>query len=91
MLSSTSCAFPEPLVIRLTRDARARPTAQSPPPACRRNAVRDATLANIAATHRAGKNLTVDHVIPRSRGGGHNWENLTTAWTLQPQKGQPAI
>ena len=27
------------------------------------------------ATH----NLTLDHVIPRSRGGGHSWENLTSA------------
>jgi 5-methylcytosine-specific restriction endonuclease McrA len=23
--------------------------------------------------------LTLDHVIPRSRGGGHTWENLVTA------------
>ncbi len=24
------------------------------------------------------KNLTIDHVIPRSRGGGNTWENLAT-------------
>lgn len=23
--------------------------------------------------------LTIDHIIPRSRGGGDTWENLTTA------------
>jgi 5-methylcytosine-specific restriction endonuclease McrA len=26
-----------------------------------------------------GERLTLDHVIPRSRGGGDNWENLVTA------------
>jgi len=26
----------------------------------------------------SNKNLTIDHVIPRSRGGGNTWENLAT-------------
>ena len=26
----------------------------------------------------ANKNLTLDHVLPRSRGGGNTWENLAT-------------
>tara|TARA_Y100001968_G_scaffold328231_1_gene374998 strand:+ start:1332 stop:1862 length:531 start_codon:yes stop_codon:yes gene_type:complete len=26
-----------------------------------------------------GKKLSIDHVIPRSRGGAHIWENVTTA------------
>jgi 5-methylcytosine-specific restriction endonuclease McrA len=26
-----------------------------------------------------GKNLTIDHVIPRSRGGGHTWDNVVIA------------
>ena len=26
-----------------------------------------------------GDNLTIDHVIPRSRGGGDTWENLVSA------------
>jgi 5-methylcytosine-specific restriction endonuclease McrA len=25
------------------------------------------------------KNLSIDHVLPRSRGGGSNWKNLVTA------------
>ncbi|OUD14999.1 HNH endonuclease [Thioflexithrix psekupsensis] len=25
------------------------------------------------------KNLTIDHVIPRSKGGGHTWDNVVTA------------
>jgi 5-methylcytosine-specific restriction endonuclease McrA len=28
---------------------------------------------------KTGNDLTVDHVIPRYRGGGHTWENLVTA------------
>ena len=28
---------------------------------------------------RANRDLTLDHVIPRSRGGTHSWENLTSA------------
>ncbi|OUC08879.1 HNH endonuclease, partial [Litorilinea aerophila] len=31
-------------------------------------------------------NLTVDHVVPRSRGGSHGWENLVTACTRCNQK-----
>jgi 5-methylcytosine-specific restriction endonuclease McrA len=27
------------------------------------------------------KNLTIDHVLPRSRGGQNNWENLVTCCT----------
>jgi 5-methylcytosine-specific restriction endonuclease McrA len=26
-----------------------------------------------------GKSLTIDHVIPRSRGGGHTWDNVVIA------------
>ncbi|CDN16190.1 HNH endonuclease family protein [Richelia intracellularis] len=26
-----------------------------------------------------GDELTIDHVVPRSRGGGDSWENLVTA------------
>jgi 5-methylcytosine-specific restriction endonuclease McrA len=29
--------------------------------------------------HYKGEQLTLDHVIPRSRGGGDTWENLVTA------------
>ena len=28
---------------------------------------------------RQGHDLTIDHVVPRSRGGGHSWENLVSA------------
>jgi 5-methylcytosine-specific restriction endonuclease McrA len=28
---------------------------------------------------RVGSDMTLDHVLPRHRGGGHTWENLVTA------------
>jgi 5-methylcytosine-specific restriction endonuclease McrA len=28
---------------------------------------------------RQGHDLTLDHIVPRHRGGGHTWENLVTA------------
>ncbi|HYX10653.1 MAG TPA: HNH endonuclease, partial [Candidatus Acidoferrum sp.] len=28
---------------------------------------------------RQGHDLTLDHIMPRHRGGGHTWENLVTA------------
>jgi 5-methylcytosine-specific restriction endonuclease McrA len=28
---------------------------------------------------RVGSDMTIDHVVPRHRGGGHTWENLVTA------------
>lgn len=28
-----------------------------------------------------GKNLTLDHVLPRDRGGGHTWENVVACCT----------
>ena len=33
--------------------------------------------------------LTLDHVVPRHRGGGHTWENLVTACkAVQPPQGR---
>jgi 5-methylcytosine-specific restriction endonuclease McrA len=77
MLSSTSRAFPEPLVIRLTRYVR---LPHRTVPATRAGVMlRDAYTCQYCGDTPGREELTVDHVIPRSRGGGHNWENLTTA------------
>ncbi len=77
MLSSASRAFPEPLVIRLTRYVR---LPHRTVPATRAGVMlRDAYTCQYCGDTPGREELTVDHVIPRSRGGGHNWENLTTA------------
>jgi 5-methylcytosine-specific restriction endonuclease McrA len=45
----------------------------------RKNIVkRDALKCQYCATH---ENLTIDHVIPKSKGGKDTWENLVTACT----------
>ncbi|MDQ3572211.1 MAG: HNH endonuclease [Actinomycetota bacterium] len=66
-----------PCVIRLVRYVRV------PRDAHRRKITRKAVLARDAYTcqycgHEA-HGLTVDHVIPRSRGGGSEWENIVAA------------
>ena len=37
------------------------------------------------------RTLTLDHIIPRSRGGAHSWQNVVSALhSLQPPQGRPA-
>lgn len=77
MLSSVSRAFPEPLVIRLTRYVRL--PHRTVPPTRSGVMLRDAYTCQYCGDTPGRYELTVDHVVPRSRGGGHGWENLTTA------------
>jgi 5-methylcytosine-specific restriction endonuclease McrA len=76
-LHSELLAFPRPLVIRLIAYVRI------PRDVHRRKITRKAVLARDAWTcqycgsKRSG--LTVDHVIPRSRGGESVWENIVAA------------
>ncbi|RLT39741.1 MAG: HNH endonuclease [Chloroflexi bacterium] len=77
MLSSSSRAFPEPLVIRLTRYVR---LPHRSVPATRAGVMlRDAYTCQYCGDTPGRYELTVDHVLPRSKGGDHNWTNLTTA------------
>ena len=77
MLSSATRAFPEPLVIRLTRYVR---LPHRSVPATRAGVMlRDAYTCQYCGMTPGRYELTVDHVVPRSKGGGHSWENLTTA------------
>lgn len=77
ILRSTSIEVPEPLVIRLTRYVRL-PRRKVPPT---RSAImlRDAYTCQYCGETPGRHELTVDHVVPRSRGGTHDWLNLVTA------------
>ena len=84
MLRSSSRAIPVPLVIRLVKYVRL-PHRRVP---ATRSAImlRDAYTCQYCGTAPGRLQLTVDHVIPRSRGGGHTWQNLVTACTRCNQK-----
>ena len=75
-LHAESLTLPKPVVIRLLAYVRI------PRDAHRRKITRRAVFARDRWTcqycgHRRG-NLTVDHVIPRSKGGSSSWDNIVT-------------
>ena len=75
VVRSPSTVIPVPSVIRLRRYVR-RPRV-NPVPFNRRNVLRrDSFTCQYCGGH---DELTLDHVLPRSRGGRHHWENVVTA------------
>ncbi|TAK20977.1 MAG: HNH endonuclease [Chloroflexota bacterium] len=74
-LRTTSTHFRVPSVIRLIYlIRRPRPKARL----CRKEVfVRDGFTCQYCGVR--GRDLTIDHVIPRHRGGRHTWENLVSA------------
>jgi 5-methylcytosine-specific restriction endonuclease McrA len=67
--------FPLPTVIRLRYYVR---VPYKEIPLTRRNLLhRDSQSCQYCGY--TGEDLTLDHVIPRSRGGGDSWENIVTA------------
>ncbi|MFW6359768.1 MAG: HNH endonuclease [Chroococcales cyanobacterium] len=67
--------FPLPTVIRLRHYVR---VPYKEIPLTRRNILeRDSHTCQYCFYK--GEKLTLDHVIPRSRGGGDSWENIVTA------------
>jgi len=84
MLYSASHAIPIPLVIRLVHYVKL-PHRRVPPT---RVAImlRDLHICQYCGDTPGRHDLTVDHVIPRSRGGGHSWQNLVTACKRCNQK-----
>jgi 5-methylcytosine-specific restriction endonuclease McrA len=75
-LSSASTSFPWPNVIRLVHYVRVPRTVQRK---ISRRALfaRDGWRCVYCGT--AGGRLTLDHVVPRSRGGESSWENVVTS------------
>ncbi len=75
-LRSSTATFVRPHVIRLTQYVRV-------PPAVKRRISRRALFARdgwrCVYCGTAGGRLTLDHVVPRSRGGASIWENVVTA------------
>lgn len=84
MISSASRSIPIPLVIRLVHYVKL-PHRRVP---ATRSAVmlRDAYTCQYCGDTPGRGNLTVDHVVPRSRGGVHDWHNLVTACKRCNQK-----
>jgi 5-methylcytosine-specific restriction endonuclease McrA len=75
-LHSEKAAFARPFVIRLTAYVRV------PRDAHRRKITRRAVFARDDWTCQycgARSNLTVDHVIPRSKGGPSSWDNIVAS------------
>jgi len=71
-------AFPLPAVIRVTTYLHFRHELQIA--LTRRNImIRDGFRCQYCDTKAAIRDLTLDHVMPRSRGGPSSWKNLATA------------
>jgi 5-methylcytosine-specific restriction endonuclease McrA len=75
-LRASSATFPRPVVIRLTSYVRI------PRDTHRRKITRRAVFARDDWTCQycgARSNLTVDHVVPRSKGGDSSWTNIVAS------------
>lgn len=84
MLRSNRQTMAVPLVIRLVHYVR---LPHRKVPATRAAVMlRDAFVCQYCGETPGRHLLTVDHVIPRSRGGSHDWDNLVTACTRCNQK-----
>jgi len=71
-------ALDVPLVIRLVVFVPV--PRRLPLPLTRRTVLaRDYYICQYCATHPSKQELTIDHVLPRSRGGATTWENVVTA------------
>jgi 5-methylcytosine-specific restriction endonuclease McrA len=76
-LAIVSGALRVPRIVHLRRYARAcQPTVRL----TRRNVMlRDGYQCQYCGKHAAARELDIDHVLPRSRGGEDSWVNLVTA------------
>lgn len=66
-----------PRLVVLTTQQRTRPAAV---PLTRRNVfLRDGFVCQYCSVRPPARDLSLDHVVPKSRGGGSTWDNLVTA------------
>ena len=76
-LRSPSAAIPAPTVIRLLEYRRIPRQTRAP---SRKNILmRDHHTCQYCGRRAGAGELTLDHVLPRSRGGAGSWENLVAA------------
>ena len=84
-LRSTSSSFPVPAVVRLRYMVRV-PFRSTVPLSRRAVLARDNKRCQFSHCERSAS--TIDHVVPRSRGGEHAWTNLVAACpTCNARKG----
>lgn len=74
VVHSESVSLPVPVVVRLTRYVRVPYPAQVP---LSRRAV--FTRDGSACVYCGSSATSIDHVVPRSRGGTHTWDNVVAA------------
>jgi 5-methylcytosine-specific restriction endonuclease McrA len=77
-IRSENLALDMPLVIRLVYYVRV-PHRLLLPLSRRTVLARDQYTCQYCGAQPAKGNLTLDHVVPRSRGGEHTWENVVSA------------
>lgn len=77
-IRSASLSFPVPLVIRLVYYVRV-PRRLNIPVTRRTVMIRDLYTCQYCGAQPAKANLTIDHVIPKVRGGATAWENVICA------------
>jgi 5-methylcytosine-specific restriction endonuclease McrA len=74
MVHAETVSLPVPVVVRLTRYVRVPYQAQVP---LSRRAV--FTRDGQTCVYCGGSATSIDHVVPRSRGGTHSWDNVVAA------------
>ncbi len=77
-LHAARASFPRPLVIRLVYYVRI-PRQVTMAPTRRSVLMRDNHTCQYCGTSGAQASLTLDHLLPRSRGGQTTWENVVIA------------
>lgn len=76
-IRSVSLAFKAPAVVRLLKFAK---IGRRDPPLCRTNVLaRDDFECQYCGVELTSKEATLDHVVPRSKGGKTTWQNLVVA------------